>query len=118
MRSRKGQLVLYLNFIVTAIVIVLMAAVLVPVGVTFNSAAYVQGEGIMHMSDKYIDSIENDTVRSGLQDVFTTSLGATQENIEVGNDIFRYGWVAVLVISALILFLFGRRITEASGGIA
>lgn len=116
MKSRKGQVAIYITFMFVAMLIVLIAAVLAPLGVRFNSEAYVAGEDILLRANGTIAQIQNDTVRQSILSGTQEGLDAVEDNININNSIFKYGWVIVVFLTALIVFLFTRRLTEVNRG--
>jgi len=114
--GKKGQMILYINFIVTAIVIILIAAVLIPVGIQFNTAAYAAGESMILKANSSIGAIQNESARSRIQSTLQSGLSHVEENISMNIDLFKYSWIGVLAISALVLFMYGRRLVETGYG--
>lgn len=108
---------IYIVFWITLVTIVLIAAVLAPMGIRFNTEAYEMGEQMIRDSNKTLSRINNATVRASISETLNTALSAQTENIEVNANIFQYGWVAALVLGALVLFLFTRRMVEMTGGV-
>ncbi len=111
--NNRGQVTFYLFFIILAIIIILLVAVMAPFGSLVNTELYEIGEGIMIDANETLQGINDDDVRNRLQANFDTALDSTEDNIKVNNGIFQYGWIIVLVILALFLFLFSRRLVEA-----
>jgi hypothetical protein len=116
MKSKKGQAVLYVYFIITAIIIVTIAAVLAPMGVRFNAAMYAAGEDILEDSKADIDAIQDNAVRKQVNATVEAALDAGANNIEVNAQIFQYSWVIVLILTAVVVFLNARRLVEVGAG--
>lgn len=116
MRARKGQATLYIVFMMSAVVILLIAAVFAPLGVLLNTRLYAAGEGMMLDAQSEIGAIQDETVRNQINASITAGLLAGQNNIDVNAGLFQYGWVLVLVLSALIAFIYTRRTVEFGGG--
>lgn len=115
-KDKKGVVVLYFIFLIVAIFIIFVAAFAAPMGVLFNTELYKAGEDIMLQANESISGIQNDTVRSQIQTVVSGGLAATQNNIEVNNALFQYGWIVVLVLAGLVIFLFTRSLVELQTG--
>lgn len=118
--NKKGSIVIYFVFILTALFVVLLAGVLAPMGVQINSVIYAEAEKIMLDANDTIQNITNEGVKEQLESLFSSSMAAQQNNIEVNNAIFQYGWILVLVITGLVLFLISRSLVEfrqGSGGL-
>lgn len=114
--SRRGQIAIYIYFIVLAIFILLIGAVFAPMGVLFNVKMYEAGEQIMLQANDSISNIQDDAVRTQVQAVIDTGLSDVQTNIEVNSDIFQYSWVLMLGVTGMVVFLLTRRIVEFNQG--
>ena len=79
---------------------------------------YSIGEEFILEANDTLSQIDNASVRNTLSTTFGESLGATQTNIEVNNAAFKYGWLLILGLGGMILFLYTRRLVEVGGGIA
>lgn len=121
MKSKKANLSLYILSSIFLFLIIVVAGLLSPFGVLISSAIYVEGEQLMLEANQTIQNIQNETVRARVQAVIDSGLAATEENIEVNTDLWKYGWVASLVIFGILVFLGARQMTEVNrggGGIA
>lgn len=118
-KSLKSQVSIYLIFMIAAIFIILITAVFIPFGVLFNTRIYAASEKMILDANDTTQSIENETVRSSMQTIFAGSLGNINNNIEVNNALFRYGWIIALIIIGITLFMFTRALIEVNkGGVA
>ena len=117
-KKKKAQVAIYVAFIFTTIVIIMITAFLAPMGVLFNSKIYVIGEDLMLQGNKSIALIQDDEVREAILGTVDKALLAQQNNIEVNADLFRFSWIFILGLTALVVFLFTRRLiaTGGSGG--
>lgn len=114
--NKKGVLTFYLVFMVLAIVIVFITAVMAPFGVLVNTELYEIGEGMIMDANETASNIDNADVRQAMQDSFATSLDGIETNVEVNNSVFQYSFIIVLIVGALFLFLYSRRLVEAGYG--
>lgn len=108
---------LYITFMILALIIVVIAAVFAPMGVLFNTKMYAAGEGIMLKANSTISEINDSNVRSHVYQVINSGLAAQQNNIDVNAAIFQYGWIFLVVISGLVVFIFARRMVEYGGNL-
>lgn len=115
-KNKRGAVSIYLTFMFTAIFVLLIASVLAPMGVLINTEFYAMGEDIMLQANQSIEDINNASVRNSIRASVNSGLNSLQDNIEVNADIFKYSWIIVIILSAMVLFLFTRRITEYTGG--
>lgn len=116
MKARKAQVTMYIVFIFMAVIIVVVASVVAPMGVLFNTEMVRAGEDILLQANESMALIQNTTVRNAVQSSTAAALSAGQNNIEVNNSVFQYSWVVVLVIGGLVVFLYSRRLVEYGAG--
>lgn len=115
-KNKRGVVMLYISFIITAIMVVLIASVFAPMGVLFNEKMYEAGDMIMAQSQSSIDNINDVGIRNEINATIQSARDATQNNIEVNSDIFKYSWIFVLVVGMLVVFIYSRRLTEVNSG--
>lgn len=115
MKGKKGSVTLYIVFIITAIIIVVVAAVLAPMGVLFTSKMYVAGEGILNQSLPIINDISDPDVKTSVLGVVQSAKDATVDDISVTSGLFQYSWIFIIVLAGLVIFLFSRRMVEYGG---
>jgi uncharacterized protein (UPF0333 family) len=114
--SKKGAVSIYLAFIIVAIVITLIAAVFAPMGTLINTEFYAAGEDIMLRTNDSVTAIDDVNVRNSIVDMVGTSLDAQENNIEINSNIFKYSWIFIVGLSALVVYLYTRRLTEIQRG--
>lgn len=115
-KKKKGQITLYIVFLFLAIIIILMGAVIAPVGVRMSTALYEAGEELMLDSVNDINGIEDINVRNSVNQSIQNALSASQNNIDVSAGLFQYSWVFLLLITAIVVFIQSRRVVEFSQG--
>jgi predicted PurR-regulated permease PerM len=109
---KRGNITLYITFIMLAVVIIVIAAFVAPMGVRFTSEMYAAGEKIMLDANSTIQKINNSEVRGRITNITGLALDAAESNIEINSNMFRYSWIIVLALGALIIFLYTRSLTE------
>ena len=107
---------MFFAFIVLALLIVTISGVLAPMGVLFNTEMYKAGEMILNQSNGSISDIQNTEIKQQIGDNIKSATDATMTNIEVNSDIFQYGWVLMLALIAIVLFLMSRQMVEVGRG--
>jgi hypothetical protein len=112
----SGQVSIYLAFIISAILIVVITAVFAPMGVLFNTRAYQAGEMIMLQANDSIYLIQDTEVRDRINATISASLSASENNIDINADLFQYSWILVIGLIGLVLFLYTRKLVEFQGG--
>lgn len=114
--KKKAQAVLYIYFILAAVILIAIAAVFAPMGVLFNTKMYTAGEDILQKSLDEINNIQDDEVRASVTATVNAALDAGENNIEVNAGIFQYSWVIILIVTGVIFFLNSRRLIETGQG--
>ncbi len=115
-KSKKAQVSIYVAFMFTAIIIIVITAILAPMGVLFNAEMYKAGEKLLLKGNETISLIEDDATRTQILDSINKAFLAQENNIEINADLFRFSWIFILGLTALVVFLFTRRLVETSGG--
>jgi len=115
-RNKRGQAGLYIAFMFVAIIIVVLASVLAPLGGEITTQFYEAGEEIWLDTQADLDNIANADVRTTLNNTFNAATDATTTNIDVLGAIFQYGWIITLVLAGLVVYLMTRRLVEVRGG--
>lgn len=114
--NKKAQLGLYFAFFVVAIIFVVISAVIAPVGVRINTEFYRAGENILLANNDSISEIQDAEIRESIQGINDGAVSAVEQNIEVNGALFQYGWVFLLVITAIGFFLFSRSTVGSDAG--
>jgi len=112
MKGKKGTISLYISMMIFAIVLVLIAAVVAPMGVLFNAELFSAGEDILLQSNASIQKITDTEVREGVTDTVDKAYDAAQYNMETNANFFRYSWIFVLVLGGIMVFLYARTLVE------
>lgn len=114
--GKKGIITFYIFWLFAALAFLIIAALASPLAVRVNTELYAAGDALMRDANVSLQGIENGEVRSELEQTFTEALAAEQDNIEINAQLFQYGWVIVLGLSSIVVFLAARRVVEYSGG--
>jgi len=115
-KGRKSSITMYFIYIILVTGILFVAAVAAPMGIRFASVLYVHGEKQIIEANKTISQIQNETVRNSIQGIFGSAVQSQQNNIEVYTAMYQYGWIIVIVLTSLILFLLTRIRVEVGSG--
>lgn len=115
--GKRGVITLYIVFLVTAIFLVLIGAFAGPFGARFSTEAYQMGDDLIRQSNESISSIQDNEVRTRIQGIFSDALDNTESNIDISTGLFKYSWVMLIGLTALIVFLFTRGLVETRGGL-
>ena len=94
----------------------MIAAVVVPFGAYFNTEMYKAGELILLQANDSIHDISDPGIKSQLTNLTAEVLDTTESTIEINLNIFKYSWIALIVITGIVIFLLTRQLVEFSGG--
>lgn len=114
--GKQGQVTIYVFWFITAIMVVILGALVAPIGARFTSEMYTAGEGIILDANHTIQNIQNDSVKASIMGIYGEATQATETNIEVLTDVFQYSWIIVVILSAVVAFLYTRQLVEFQGG--
>lgn len=114
--NKKANITIYIVFVLTAIITIIMGAVIVPMGTVFSVKAYEAGEKIMIIGNESTTSISDTAVREKIQANIGAGLDNSDYNVEITTNLFKYSWIIVLGLTALIMFLFTRKMVEYGAG--
>ena len=115
--KKKGNITLFFVYMMAALVVVLIAAFFAPMGVMFNTEMYLAGQDIYERANESIADIDNATIRNSIIATVNSGYANAENNIEVNNAIFQYGWILVILVVGLVIFLYSRRLVEYGGGL-
>jgi predicted PurR-regulated permease PerM len=116
MKSNKGVISMFIIFIIAAIVGVLIFAVFIPMGISFTTTMYHEGDTLIADANTTANLISDPTVKANLQDAFAEARGQTENHITFLSFLYQYGWIFVVGLVALVLFVYTRRLVEYGGG--
>ena len=116
MRNKKGSVAIYITLMSTMFIIVVLAAIFAPLGVRFNAQAYEIGEQMMLDANSSIQEINDTAIRNSIENVVDSALESSENNIEVNAAMFKYSWIFVVALAALVAFLYTRMIAEYQSG--
>jgi len=116
MKNKKANISIYISFIIVSVLIVLIAAVFAPMGVLFNTEAYLAGQDILNRTMPRIQEIQDPVILAQINASVGAATDSAANNIAVNASIFRYSWVFIVLLAALVVFLYTRRLTEINSG--
>jgi len=117
--ARKAQAALFIVFIFFALIIIIISAVVAPMGARFSAELFAAGENILNDSvTNPVQKINNPEIKASLESTFNSAIDASETNIEVSTGLFQYAWVLLLILTGVVLFLVTRSIVafSRSGG--
>lgn len=114
--NKKGQAVMYVMFFVFAIVIVLLTALLSPMATRFTTESILAGEKIMENSADRLAEINDSEIRKSVNNSIQGALANADNNIAITSGAFKYIWLLVIGLGALMLFLLVRQFVQVGQG--
>jgi len=115
-RNKKAQISTMIFVTVFLFMIILVTAILAPFGVKFGVDMYRAGEDILESTNSTLEKINDTSVKSSLSSSVQGALDTTEDNIALNSALFKYSWLVVIVIFALIWFLKSREDVQGFSG--
>lgn len=108
-KNNKGQVAFFLLFLFIATVMVILTAVAAPFGSKLATEFYSAGEDLLISGQETAAEIQDPEVAATLNASFQTAINSATTNIQVSNGLYQYGWVFVLVLVVIVLYLVTRQ---------
>lgn len=112
--DKKASITLYITFLIFAIIIIVITAVVAPFGVKLNAEAYKMGEQIYLSTNESIQDIQNQEIKLSIQSQINDSLDTINQNLEVNNALFKWSWLIMIMLTSFVVFLITRSIVEVN----
>lgn len=114
--KKKGQIALYISLAFIIFIIILLTGLFSPMGAFIASNFYLAGEDLIIQSNATVQSIQDANVRNALTGTFNDASGQAVTNIQVATNLYQYSWGILIVLAALLAFLYARRLVEFGQG--
>ncbi len=116
--NEKGNVVYFIGFLVFAVLITFVFVIVSPALQNFNTNMYAVSESIINMNKSDAEKIQETSIKQDIQETYDGQLESMQLNIEVLGSLYKYAWLIILLLFALVLYLFTRQNVElgAAGG--
>jgi hypothetical protein len=72
------------------------------------------GEELLENQKHIIDMIQNETIREELSKSVNKQLESLKEQHAILSGFSQYSWIFIITISMVLVYLFGKQITETS----
>ncbi|MCJ7458325.1 MAG: hypothetical protein MUP17_04980 [candidate division Zixibacteria bacterium] len=99
-------------FIVTFIIVAFVFIVLFPMVLTFNTALWLNGEGIRANGLAAANGIKDTAVRNSVTGIFTTSTTSFIDSQTIIGYAAQYGIFIVMIVVVTLIILLARRQVE------
>jgi len=114
--NNKGNISLYIIFLILGIIIITIGSIVGPMGVLFSTEMITAGETILGNANSSLQEIQDPTIKASVQDVVDSATNSAQTNIEVSGGLYQYSWLLLLVVTLIVLFITTRRLVEFGQG--
>ncbi len=114
-KNKKGNLTLAFVFLASSVILIILAGLFSPMLVSFSTIIIESGEGILIDSQPSIDNIQNEEIRNQLNTSLNTAIQSSADNVSILASFYAYAWIIILIVSAIIVFLFARMLVETGG---
>lgn len=106
----KGVISFVFVFIVLAVIASFIFAFSIPFLIGVNTSMFNAGSASLDIA--VVDDIQNAEVRNAINATITSAQESTQEQIETMSFFYRYSWVFIIIIIALVMYLLTRESVE------
>jgi len=115
-KQKKGQISLYISLMFIIFIIILLTGLFAPMGAFIASNFYLAGEDLIIQSNDTVQNIQDANVRNALIGTFNSANDNAVTNIQVATNMYQYSWGILIVLAALLAFLYARRLVEYGQG--
>jgi uncharacterized membrane protein len=113
LKNERGSVAYWLIFIILAIILMALFAVTIPMLQTIDAQFYAAAQPLLDKQQIVINGITDANVQASMQANLDAQRVSIPHQIEVLGMFFQYGWIIIIVIIAVVLFLLARRNVEA-----
>lgn len=115
-KGKRAQVSLYISLVFIIFIIILITGLFAPMGAFIASNFYLAGEDLIIASNSTVQNITDPAVRAALTATFNAASDEAVTNIQVATNIYQYSWIILIVLAALLAFLYARRLVEYGQG--
>jgi hypothetical protein len=109
--KRKGVIAFALIWIYATIILLFLFAVATPLAMLLNTEFYAAGDNILQDID--LSEIDDTSIRTAINTSLEAAKDSTVENTNNLSFFYQYGWVFIVIVTLLIVYLFSREVVEA-----
>ena len=117
MKDERGSFSYFMVFIMLAVILVFLFAIGIPMLTQINSEFYKAGEPMLDTAYENAMLIEDADVQAAMLSNIEGQRQSIPDQIEVLSIFFQYGWLIIILVIVMVLFMSSRRSIE-SGGLA
>ena len=112
---KKGQLAIAVIMVFIVVIVLFVSAIVSPLGIAMTTSAYQSSEYMLELSNQTAQQIQNPTIKAYVEQTVTDANNSTQDNLDLFEAMFKYGWVVLVFVIGLTGFLWTRRAVETGG---
>lgn len=113
--NNKGVFSFAFSFLVIGVILLTLFALIIPILLNYNSSVWPKAEKQMLDANDSLNEIQNAEVKA----IAIDGLSEAYNTIPTQNDVlalfFQYGWLIIIVVVAVVWFIFARQTVEAGG---
>ena len=117
MKDERGSFSYFMVFIMLAVILVFLFAIGIPMLTQINSEFYKAGEPMLDTAYENALLVEDADVQAAMLSNIDGQRQSIPDQVEVLSIFFQYGWLIIILVIVMVLFMSSRRSIE-SGGLA
>lgn len=102
-------------FFILSVIIIVITALLAPVGIRFSSEMYAAGEQVLADAQPTLDAINDTTIRNQVNATVASAKSAYSTNVSVSGALYNYSWIFLVIIAFLVVFIATRQLIQVGG---
>lgn len=112
---KRAQTSYFIVYLVLAVMLVLAAAIFVPLGKSTADTTYNVGETVLETAKTRSAEINNASIRSAISLSIDEAVAEKENNIDMIQNFFQYFWIVVLIMTAFMIFVYTRKYAAQGG---
>lgn len=116
--NQKGSLAYAMVFFMLALTLIFFFALIIPMLIDINTEMYaVAGNKLLPNALAAANTIQDANVRTAMLNSINNANDSVTTNTDILSGFFQYGWLIVIFVIVVVMFILARRSVEY-GGIA
>lgn len=114
--NQKGSFAFFYAFIILSVSLLVLFALGLPLITLILTNLYEAGEPLLQDQNTIANSIDNNAIRIAMQDNIESQINGIPDQIDILTVFYQYGWLIILIIIAVTLFIYARQTVETGIG--
>lgn len=115
LKDERGSFAYFIAFMFLAITLVFLFGIGIPLLININTEFYAAGEDILNMSVNKTSQIQDANARAVFENAQSSMQASVQDQVSILSVFFQYGWLIIIVVIVLVLFMASRQQVETGG---